>query len=269
MSSVKSAVAGTAEVQGSLWSARAVDWAEVQEDTTLPLYLAVLERGRIGGGMRVLDVGCGSGRFAHLAAARGAIVSGIDAASRFVEIARRRAPDSDLRIGEIEDLPWADHSFDVVTGFNSFQYAASPANALREAARVAVRRAPIFIATWGAPESCEATAYLRALGSLLPPPPPGAPGPFALSEPGALARLAGDADLDAGEQFEVECIWRYPDLETALRGLLATGPAVRAERQAGLESLRRVVTDAIAPFRTSQGGYRIENTFRCLIAYSH
>jgi hypothetical protein len=42
----------------------------------------------------------------------------------------------------------------------------------------------------GPPEDCEAAAYLGALGALLPPPPPGAPGPFALSQPGALASFA-------------------------------------------------------------------------------
>jgi ubiquinone/menaquinone biosynthesis C-methylase UbiE len=40
-------------------------------------------------------------------------------------------------MGDLEDLPFADASFDVITGFNSYQFAANPANALREARRVA------------------------------------------------------------------------------------------------------------------------------------
>jgi SAM-dependent methyltransferase len=266
MISVTSQVAGTAGVQGELWSARARDWADVQEDTMLPLYRAVLERSAIGAGARLLDVGCGSGRFAELAAQRGAVVSGLDAAPALVAIARERVTDGDLRVGEIEQLPWADAAFDVVTGFNAFQYAANPANALREARRVAVAGAPVFIATWGAPEACEAASYLRALGALVPPPPPGTPGPFALSVPGALERLAAEAGLSPGEQVEVECTWHYADLDTALRGLLSAGPAIRAVRHAGEEPVRRAVTEAIAPFRTAQGRYAIENTFRYLVA---
>jgi SAM-dependent methyltransferase len=266
MIAVKQPVAGTAGVQGNLWSARARDWAAVQEDTMLPVYLAVLERARLRGGSRLLDAGCGAGRFAQLAAARGAIVSGLDAAPALVAIARERLPDRDIRVGEIEDLPWAEESFDVVTGFNSFQFAANPAAALRETRRVAVTGALVFISTWGPPESSEAAAYLRVLGKLVPPPPPGAPGPFALSAPGALERLVTEAGLTPVEQVDVECMWRYPDLDTALRGLLSAGPAIHALRHSGERRLRRAVTEAIAPFRTTQGSYQIENTFRYLVA---
>ena len=41
-----------------------------------------------------------------------------------LEHARRRVPGAPLVEGEIEDLPFPDAGFDVVTGFNSFQYAA-------------------------------------------------------------------------------------------------------------------------------------------------
>ncbi len=44
-------------------------------------------------GMRVLDVGCGPGRHAHALARRGMVVHGIDISERFVELARRSAPE--------------------------------------------------------------------------------------------------------------------------------------------------------------------------------
>ena len=232
----------------------------------LPLYEAVLALARVGSGVQLFDAGCGSGMYCGLAAARGARVAGLDAAEALVTIARQRVPDGDFRAGEIEDLPWADASFDLITGFNAFQYAANPVNAVREARRVARPGAPVFIATWGEPLYCEAAAYLSAIDTLLPTPPLGAPGPFALSEPGALERLAREAGLTPLENTVVECTWRYADLNTALRGLLAAGPAVRAMRHAGEEPLRHAVTAAIAPFRTLRGGYQIENRFRCLVA---
>jgi SAM-dependent methyltransferase len=182
---------GTAPVQGRLWSARARDWAEVQEATTvLPLFEAIADSLGVGAGTRVLDVGCGAGRFLRLAADRGADVAGLDATAALVAIARERLPGADLREGEMERLPWDDGSFDAVSGINAFQYAARPAAAAAEAARVVRHGGLVAVATWGRPEDCEAAAYLGALGMLLPPPPPGAPGPFALSQPGALASLA-------------------------------------------------------------------------------
>ena len=78
----------------------------------------------------------------------------------------------------MESLPFADHQFDLVTGFNSVQYAASPVNALREAGRVARSGAPVVIAVWGKPADTQVAPYLKAVGALLPPPPLGAPAPL-------------------------------------------------------------------------------------------
>lgn len=68
-----------------------------------------------------------------MAAARGARVSGIDAAEAMIAIARENAPGGEFHVGDLEDLPFADDSFDVVAGFNAFQYAANPTVALKEA----------------------------------------------------------------------------------------------------------------------------------------
>jgi SAM-dependent methyltransferase len=256
----------TAPIEGPDWSAKARGWAELWAGLAQPARAAVADATGIADGTRLLDIGCGSGEMCQLAAARGASVAGLDAAESAVAIARERLPGGDLRVGEIEELPYEGASFDVVTGLNAFQYAANPVRALGEARRVVRAGGAVVIATWGTPERCEAAAYLRALGSFLPPPPPGAPGPFALSTPGALEELAGRAGLAARQADEVTCVWEYPDRPTALRGLLAAGPAVRAVRAAGEEAVGGAVAAAIAPFRNAQGGYRIENAFRFLIA---
>jgi ubiquinone/menaquinone biosynthesis C-methylase UbiE len=173
---------GSAAVQGELWGARARDFTLIE---LVELHAAVIEDLGVAPGTRLLDVGCGAGLFMQLAARRGAKVTGIDAAAPFIEIARERVPEAELAVGEMEELPYADDSFDVVTGLNAFQFAADPANALREAARVGRPGAPIVIATWGRPEQCEAAAYIRGVASLLPPPPPGAPGRRGLAAAGA------------------------------------------------------------------------------------
>lgn len=255
---------GTAEIQGQIWGARARDWAEIQESVAIPLYEAVLERTGIGEGTSVLDIGCGSGVFCEMAAKRGARVSGIDAAGPLLAIAQERVSDGDFQTGEMEVLPYADQTFDVVAGFSSFQFAASPVNALREARRVS-RNGTVVIAVFGKREENESAAYIAALGSLLPPPPPGAPGPYALSTDGALEALAEEAGMAPGIVETVDCPWEYPDEKTALRGLLSSGPAIRAIQHAGEDVVRQVVLSVIAPFRTDSGGYRLKNSFRYLI----
>jgi SAM-dependent methyltransferase len=266
MSAVSSKVNGSAAVQGDLWGARARDWADTQEGFSRQLFEAGLQKLAIGAGSLLLDVGCGTGLACAIAAERGAKVNGIDASAPSIEIARQRTPHGDFRVGEMEDLPYADHTFDAVTGFNSFQYATSPVNALREARRVVKPGGKVLIAVWGKAEHCEGAAVLKALGSLLPPPPPGAPGPFALSEDGALEALVSEAGLTPLESDEAPSIWTFANLDEALRASLSAGPATRAIRHSGEERVKEAVMQALAPFKTASGGYRLENEFRYLVA---
>jgi SAM-dependent methyltransferase len=258
----------TSEAHGRLWGARAKDWADFQEGTVRPVFEAVLERTGVGPGARYLDAGCGSGMAAEMATARGAKVSGIDAAEAMLSIARARVPTGDFRRGDLEELPFADETFDVVTGFNSLQYAGNPVAALREAGRVARRGGSVVVMTFGNPAGMEVVALLTALKSLLPPPPPGAPGPFALSDDAVLRQFATDAGLEPLEVFDVDSPWIYPDETAAMRGLMSTGNAVRAMEQLDENVVTEAYAKAIAPFRQTDGSYRATAWFRCLLAGS-
>ena len=256
----------TADVNGRLWGARASDWANIQEGMVRPVYEAVLERTRVKAGTRYLDVGCGAGMVAQIAAARGAQVSGIDAAEALLDIARLRKPRGDFRRGDLEDLPFDDQSFDVVTGFNSFQYAGNPAVALGAARRVTRRGGAVVIMTWGSPDGMEAASLVAALRPLMPPPPPGAPGPFALSDESALRKFAADAGLKAVEVFDVDSPFVYADEATAVRSLNSAGVAARAMENSSELAVTEAHAKAIAPFRQPDGSYRVKATFRCLLA---
>jgi SAM-dependent methyltransferase len=113
----------TGQAFGELWSRGARDWASLVEPHYHPLYHIVHDRLEIANGAQLLDVGCGPGGAALLAAGRGAQVAGLDASPSSIVVARERRPQGDFRVGDMESLPWPNHSFDVVTGFNSFQFA--------------------------------------------------------------------------------------------------------------------------------------------------
>lgn len=255
----------TAAVNAPLWGSRAQDWAE-QEGQCRPAYLAAFDRLGMGAGWTHLDAGCGTGVAAQLSAERGASVRGLDASPNSLAIARQRVPTAEFLEGDLEALPYADDSFDLVTGFNSFQYAGNPGVALGEAKRVARPGGRVLIMTWGEPEGMEAASLIRAFGPLMPPPPSGAPGPFALSDEVALRAFATGAGLEPLEVFDVPSPWHYADLSTALRGQLSSGVAVRAINHSGGEVVRTTISRAMEPYRQPDGSYTVGASFRCLTA---
>ncbi|HEY6065647.1 MAG TPA: class I SAM-dependent methyltransferase, partial [Thermoanaerobaculia bacterium] len=197
-----------------------------------------------------------------MAARQGGEVVGVDASEPLVAAARSRFSGPRFEVCDVEALPFADGSFDVVTAFNVFQYAERPSAAFAEAARVASPGARVLVAVWGDPEDCEALSYARVVNAFLPAQPAPGPGALALSDPKSLEALAAGAGLTAVEEAEVEMPFLYPDLETALRGALSAGPAARAIEIAGEREVRAAVAAALAPYRLHAGGYRLENRFR-------
>jgi SAM-dependent methyltransferase len=252
-------------VQGPLWGAAAEDWLD-NERFTIPLYEAVFDAVELGPGVRLFDVGCGAGLALQMAAERGASVTGIDASEGLLEVARRRLPDADLRQGDLEDLPFPDDSYDVVTSFNAVQFAADPLVALSEAKRVAVPGGKVVIVTWGDPERCGTRHILAAAAPLLPPAPPGAAGPFALSAPGKLEELASTAGLTPERAADVDAPFTFASLDEAVRIQMSAGPLQRAAEHSGEAATRQALAEAfVATARQDDGSYRHDNVFRYLI----
>jgi SAM-dependent methyltransferase len=257
---------GTAGLQGRLWSVNAANWAELHEQYVEPAYVAALDVLGVRAGTRLLDIGCGAGLALRLAADRGADVSGLDAAPGMLEHARRRVPGATLIEGELQTLPFADDSFDVVTGFNSFQYAADPVAALREARRVTAPGGRVLALVWSPAEMCELAPHLQSLGALMPPPPPGATGPFALCGRDALEQFFASAGLTVAAVSDVDCTFAYPDTPTALAALSSAGPVVRIAEHAGPDAVRADIEAFLAGHVRSDGTYAIRNPFRYSIS---
>ncbi len=258
--------AKTSKMNGAFWGARARDWADLMEGTGRPAFEAARQRSGVGAGTRYLDVGCGAGLAVQMAAGRGALVSGIDASDAMLAIARARTPDGSFQIADVEQLPFPDDSFDVTTAFNSVQYAGDPGAALAEVTRVTRPGGAVVIMTWGDPQGMEAAELIGVLKPLLPPPPPGAPGPFALSDEAALRAFATQAGLTPTEVFDVDCPWDFPDQDTALRAVTSPGVAVRAAEMVGDDAVQQAYATGLQRFRQKDGSYRVAATFRCLLA---
>jgi SAM-dependent methyltransferase len=217
-------------------------------------------------GERVLDLGCGSGVFLRAAADRGATVFGLDASEALLDHARRRVPEADLRLGDLEHLPYADDSFDVVTGFNSFFFANDFVGALREAGRVAKPGAAVVIQVWGPHDRNDLEAMKQIVRPFMPPRPADAPPEPDYSAPGVLEGLAARAGLEPAETFDHSYAFEYPDEETLGRMLVAPAgiaTLVGPEREA---EVKDAIVAGLASHRHPDGSYRLENEFHFLVA---
>jgi SAM-dependent methyltransferase len=220
----------------------------VGSSPTAPAWEPVTRAAGIRRGAAVLDVGCGRGGFCAYAASRGARVHGADADPAGVSAARRAVPGGDFRVADMARLPWPDGAFDVVTGFNAFQYAPDVDAALLEAFRVAGRPGRVAACKWGPPA---ANAFFAFLGAL---------DPARLTLAGPTVDVLDAAILRVGADVVAEGAVPAPIAFSgvdALRSALEAAGAHAGGQEDDADWHARVIA-AAAPYREA-GGYRFDN----------
>jgi SAM-dependent methyltransferase len=257
-------------VSSDEWGRRPRDWAELAEPSNEPLFAEVLRQLSIGAGTALLDIGCGSGYAASMAAALGAAVTGIDITPELIEIARERLPNGgDFRVGGMDALPFDDRTFDAAVGFNSFQFADNPTRAVQEAARVVKAGGLVAATTFAEPVRNESTALHLALeplrrGSAAASAPTHLP--YELSTPGGLEGLLAKASLALLTSGEVPLNWAHRNADEAVRAILASAGGAMAIEAAGEDAARTALENALTPFTRPDGTVSMSNVFRYAIA---
>ena len=167
-------------LHGALWAAG--DYTRVAEQLT-GVSAAVVNAAGIVPGLRVLDLGAGSGNTALLAAGLGAEVTAVDLTDDLFRTCQRRAAEAGVIVAwavvNPEDLPFPGNHFDRVLSAigGSLAMAPNQRRVAAEMARVCAPGGKLAVADWTAEGLVGQAA--RVIASYLPPPPPDATSPWA------------------------------------------------------------------------------------------
>jgi SAM-dependent methyltransferase len=254
-----------------MWASVAPAWAEHADyaDTRgAAITSRLLELSAPRPGERVLELACGAGGVgiaaAELVGPAGEVVLS-DVASEMTTIAAGRA--AVLGLGnvrtlqlDLDDLAQPDQAYDVVLCREGLMFALDPAHAVAEIRRILRPGGRVAVAVWG-PRARNPWlgVMFDAVGAQLgtPVPPPGVPGPFALDDPGRLARLLAGAELSDVVVTEVPTPLRDTSFDAwwtrtaALAGPLARRLAALPEHARG--QLRARLAEAVRPYQTPTG----------------
>ena len=224
---------------------------------------------RLRSGMKVLDLGSGTGYPAILGAqivgATGH-VTGMDLAEQMLAAARRKATALGLanmtfQPGDVTSLPFEANSFDAVTSRFCLMFLPEIPKAAVEIARVLKPGGWVAAAVWSAPEKNPSIGLsMMAIKQVveLPPPDPTAPGIFRLAKPGDLAGMLQQAGLIDVTDLEFLAEWSYASADeyyTSLMDIAAPIQNLMARlSQAQTQEVKRLIIQAVTPY---QNGNRI------------
>ena len=243
---------------GSYWAEN----ADLYDRSLAGYHPALLAAANAGPGDRILDVGCGSGQVAIdlVRATPGARALGVDLSIAQLDVARRRgaglAVDFAQADAQVHDFGAA--AYDLIVSRTATMFFGDAAAAFANLATATRPGGRLAILVWrGLAENQWLREIFEALrvGRDLPMPPPGAPGPFAQSDPTIVEPLlatAGWSDV-ALEPLD-QSIWLGRDADQGTRWqlgqsawlLLGADEAQRATAAANLRAL-------FAAHETSEG----------------
>ncbi|MCW5799103.1 MAG: Methyltransf11 domain-containing protein [Nitrospira sp.] len=226
--------AAVIEAQRNDWNRVAAGWDKWDQffDRTMAfINHRLVADARIRPGLRVLDLGSGTGYPALLAGevvGTDGTVVGIDLAESMLAVATRKAKTRGLqqvsfRTGDVTSLPFDSGSIDSIISRFCLMFLPEIPKAAAEIARVLKPGGYVAAAVWSAPLN---NPFIRipidVINTItpLPPPDPEAPGIFRLARPGDLAGMFKRAGLTPLSDEEFTAEMTYESAEDFFRGLM-------------------------------------------------
>jgi SAM-dependent methyltransferase len=250
---------------GEAWGSRANDWSCLYEHYAVDVLIAMFTKIGVDPSTRLLDIACGSGFAIRIAAAMGATVSGIDASTSLVAVARERTANADVRVGSMYELPWPDSSFDAAVSVNGIWGGCE--GALDEACRVLRPGGMIGLSFWGEGPPLDIRTFFRIFAVHAPDAHRGSMRKLNnIATPGVAEDMLRGSGFEVVERGSRVSVIEWPDDEIAWRAISSLGPAVPALRTNDVSVLKREVLDALLPFRDACGIYRTRSDQQFVIA---
>jgi SAM-dependent methyltransferase len=184
----------------SFKAAQKQGWAHFApyEAHTTPCAAMLVKRAGVRAGQSVLDVACGTGVVSVTAARLGARVTSLDLTPELLERARENARIAGVDVqwneGDVEKLPFADASFDVVLSQFGHIFAPQPEVAIGEMLRVLKPGGTIAFSTW--PPDLFVGRMFALSAKYMPPPPKAVPPPPMWGDPSIVRHRLGNSVKD-------------------------------------------------------------------------
>ena len=222
-------------------------------------------------GQRVLDVACGSGTAALVAERRYCDVTGLDYVPELIERAQRRAEANgqkvDFIVGDAQEMPFPDNSFDLILSVYGVQFAPDQQKAAGEMLRVCRPGGTIALA---GPVPYGWSGDFFATHAKYNPPPPGTPSPLRWGTEEGVKELLGEkcSIIDLSEQIAVQ-YYRSTDhaVEVFRRWF---GPTIRTCEKLSEKEQKNVLNELKTVFEhynySDDGTALVENKYLHIIA---
>lgn len=246
--------------ESGAWSARAAVYDRVTGAITRRFEPALLDAAGVGLRTRLLDVASGTGHAAAAAAARGAVVTGVDLAEGMVAGARERHPEIEFRRADAESLPFGADSFDAVVAGFLFNHLPRPERAAAEIARVLSPGGRLAATVWAGPTRARLMSMLaesvRAANVPTAAVPPG-PDPFRFAEDDQFRSLlleVGLVDVDVEQLAHVHQAGDADELwEGLLGGSVRGSTLVQSQDRGSRRRIRAEFDRILAEYRHGEG----------------